>query len=47
MIQDMSQKGFTLVEVIVILVVLSILAAVAVPVAFRIFQVTAEDTTRE
>ncbi|MBI2089603.1 MAG: prepilin-type N-terminal cleavage/methylation domain-containing protein [Deltaproteobacteria bacterium] len=43
----MSRKGFTLVEVIVILVVLSILAAVAVPVAFRIFQVTAEDTTRE
>lgn len=42
-----DHKAFTLVEVIVILVVLSILAAVAVPVAFRIFQVTAEDTTRE
>lgn len=43
----MNRKGFTLVEVIVILVVLSILAAVAIPMALRIFQVTAEDTTRE
>ena len=42
-----SRKGFTLVEVIVILVVLSILAAMAVPVALRIFERTAEDTTRE
>ncbi|OGP53037.1 MAG: hypothetical protein A2X89_01025, partial [Deltaproteobacteria bacterium GWD2_55_8] len=41
------RKGFTLVEVIVILVVLSILAAMAVPVALRIFERTAEDTTRE
>jgi hypothetical protein len=36
-----------LVEVVVILSVLAILAAIAVPVAFRIFQVAAEDTTRE
>src|SRR3972149_2962273 len=43
----MNRKGFTLVEVIVILVVLSILAAMAVPVALRIFERTAEDTTRE
>ncbi len=42
-----AARGFTLVEVVVILVVLSILAAVAIPMAFRIFQVTAEDTTRE
>ena len=42
-----NRKGFTLVEVIVILVVLSILAAMAVPVALRIFERTAEDTTRE
>lgn len=42
-----NRKGFTLVEIIVILVVLSILAAVAIPMALRIFEVTAEDTTRE
>jgi prepilin-type N-terminal cleavage/methylation domain-containing protein len=42
-----NRHGFTLVEIIVILSVLSILAAVAIPVALRIFQVTAEDTTRE
>ncbi|MBI2999500.1 MAG: prepilin-type N-terminal cleavage/methylation domain-containing protein, partial [Deltaproteobacteria bacterium] len=42
-----SRRGFTLVEVVVILVVLSVLAAVAIPMAFRIFQVTAEDATRE
>jgi len=40
-------KGFTLVEVIVILVVMSILAAVAVPVAMRVFETAAEDATRE
>ena len=45
--QPSSRRGFTLVEVIVILVVLSILAAMAVPVALRIFERTAEDTTRE
>lgn len=45
--QPSSRKGFTLVEVIVILVVLSILAAVAIPVALKIFERTAEDTTRE
>src|SRR3990170_1377218 len=43
----MNRKGFTLVEVIVILAVLAILAAIAVPVALRIFERTAEDTTRE
>lgn len=42
-----DRKGFTLVEVVVILAVLSILAAVAIPLAFRIFQVTAGDATRE
>lgn len=42
-----NRKAFTLVEVIVILVVLSILAAIAVPMALRIFERTAEDTTRE
>ncbi|MBI2987896.1 MAG: prepilin-type N-terminal cleavage/methylation domain-containing protein [Deltaproteobacteria bacterium] len=43
----MSRKGFTLVEVIVILAVIAILAGIAVPVALRIFERTAEDTTRE
>jgi len=43
----MNRKGFTLVEVIVILVVLSILAAIAVPVALKIFERTADDATRE
>ena len=42
-----GRKGFTLVEVIVILVVMSILAAVAVPVALRVFETAAEDATRE
>lgn len=42
-----DRKGFTLVEVVIILVVLSILAAVAVPMALRIFERTAEDATRE
>ena len=42
-----NRKGFTLIEVIVILAVLSILAAVAIPMALRIFERTAEDTTRE
>ncbi len=41
-----NRKGFTLVEVIVILAVIAILAAIAVPLALRIFQVTAEDATR-
>src|SRR3970282_325062 len=45
--QIRNRKGFTLVEVIVILAVLAILAAIAVPVALRIFERTAEDTTRE
>ncbi len=40
-----SRKGFTLVEVIVILAVLAILAAIAVPVALKIFERTAENTT--
>jgi len=40
-------KGFTLVEVIVMLAVIAILAAVAVPMAWRLFQVTASDTTND
>ena len=39
--------GITLIEVVTILAVLAILAAIAVPMALRIFQVTAEDTTRD
>ncbi|MBI4488624.1 MAG: prepilin-type N-terminal cleavage/methylation domain-containing protein [Deltaproteobacteria bacterium] len=42
-----SRKGFTLVEVIVVLAVIAILAAIAVPLALRIFERTAEDATRE
>lgn len=42
-----SRKGFTLIEVIVILGVIAILAAIAVPLALRIFERTAEDATRE
>ena len=42
-----NHKGFTLIEVIVILAVISILAIIAVPVALRIFERTAEDATRE
>jgi len=42
-----GHRGFTLVEVIVILAVLSILAAIAIPTALRIFQVTAEEGTRD
>ena len=41
------RRGFTLVEVIVILAVLSVLAAIAVPMALRIFETAAEDATRE
>ena len=46
-IDVIGRKGFTLVEVIVILIVMSILAAVAVPVALRVFETAAEDATRE
>jgi len=42
-----SQKGFTLIEVIVILAVIAILAAMAVPAALRIFQVTSESATNQ
>jgi prepilin-type N-terminal cleavage/methylation domain-containing protein len=42
-----NRKAFTLVEVIVILVVIGILAALAVPAALRLFEVTAEETTRQ
>jgi len=41
-----ADKGFTLVEVVIILVVVGILAAISIPLLFRIFQVTAEDATR-
>lgn len=40
-------KGFTLIEVIVIMAVIAILAAMAIPTALRIFQATAENTTRD
>lgn len=40
-------KGFTLIEVIVIMAVIAILAAMAIPAALRIFQATAENTTRD
>lgn len=43
----MNRKGFTLVEVIIILAVIAILAAIAVPVALKLFERTAEDATRE
>ncbi len=42
-----NRKGFTLVEVIVILAVLSIIAGIATPAALRIFQVIAEEGTRD
>lgn len=42
-----QRQGFTLIEVIVILAVLAILVGVAVPVAMKIFERTAEDATRE
>jgi prepilin-type N-terminal cleavage/methylation domain-containing protein len=38
-------KGFTLIEVIVIMAVIAILAGMAIPTALRIFQTTAENTT--
>ena len=41
-----NRKGFTLVEVIIILAVLAVLAAVAIPTALRIFETAAEDATR-
>ena len=42
-----NRKGFTLIEVIVILAVIAILAAIAIPPTLRIFQITAEEGTRE
>ena len=39
------RKGFTLIEVIVILAVIAILAAMAIPTAFRLFLVTASSST--
>ena len=41
-----NQKAFTLVEAIVMLMVIAIVVAVAVPLAFRLFQQTAQDSTR-
>lgn len=43
----LNKKGFTLVEIIVVLAVLAILVGLAVPIALKIFERTAEDTTRE
>jgi len=43
----MDRKGFSLVEVVVVMAVLAVLAAVAIPVALRIFETAAEDATRE
>ncbi|MGH7828671.1 MAG: prepilin-type N-terminal cleavage/methylation domain-containing protein, partial [Candidatus Binatia bacterium] len=42
-----NRRAFTLIEVIVILAVLSILVGIAVPAALRIFEVTAEEATRD
>jgi len=41
-----NQRAFTLVEAIVMLMVIAILAAVAIPLALRLFEETAEDSTR-
>ena len=41
------RKGFTLIEVIVMLAVIAILAAMAVPAALRLFQVTTESATNQ
>ena len=41
------RRGFTLVEVIVVLAVLAVLAAIAIPMALKIFETAAEDATRE
>ena len=40
-----NRRGFTLIEVIVILAVIAVLAGIAIPRALRIFQTTAEDAT--
>jgi prepilin-type N-terminal cleavage/methylation domain-containing protein len=42
-----SRRGFTLIEVVIILGVIAILAAMAIPMVLRIFERTAEDATRE
>ena len=42
-----QRKGFTLVEAIVVLAVIAILASIAVPMALRIFEITADEGTRE
>ena len=42
-----DRKAFTLIEVVVILAVITILAAIAIPMALRLFQVTAEQATRD
>lgn len=41
------QRGFSLVEVVVVLAVLAVLAGVVVPLALRIFESAAEDATRD
>ena len=42
-----NRKAFTLIEVIIVLAIIAILAGVAVPVALKLFERTAEDATRE
>jgi len=42
-----NRKAFSLIEVIIVLAIIGILAGLAVPAALRLFEVTAEETTRQ